>query len=86
MKKELQSVKVGDLVVHLQLRQSDDEQFLIIGAQCGETQNESSLTMHPSGSHTADSLRRDISELAKNLCQETAARESARLLREYLFK
>lgn len=89
MKKELKSVQVGGLTVYVQLREltreSDGETFLAVGAQCGMTQGDTSLTMHPSLDHTAETLDRDIMTAVTKIAEETAARERTRLLREALF-
>lgn len=93
MKKELKSIQVGDLTVFVQVRtelvrgrEDEGEEFIAIGAQCGMTQGDTSLSMHPSADHTAESLQRDIDERVKHVAEETAARERARLLREALFQ
>lgn len=90
MNKNLASMTVLGLVVYLQLRQevreADGDTFLCIGAQCGLTQGDTSISMHPSANHTTETLDRDIAASAQRIAEETAARERARLLLEELFK
>lgn len=86
MKKNLASMIIAELPVHLQVRESDDGQYLCIAAQCGLTQVDSSLSLHPSLEHTADSFDRDLTERARLTAIEAAALERARLLREKLFQ
>lgn len=90
MNKNLASMTISGLVVHLRLRQevreSDGDTFLAIGAQCGLTQGDTSISMHPSTDHTAETLDRDVMLAARRIAEETAARERARLLREELFR
>lgn len=93
MKKELKSIQVGDLTVFVQVRtelvrgrEDEGEEFIAIGAQCGLTQGDTSLTMHPSLDHTAETLERDVTVASTKIAEETAARERARILREQLFQ